>query len=1319
MLSLFWSRRSFPRALLSGYVRFPTRQFSTKLDASDVQSKTTTDVKTLQVAKKRLLTQIEGLSDQREYELKRLLSLHIHAIFTHQVFDVDDAKALVGSIFQNYRVEDAQEFVRDMETIQAYFDLDRPTKKNYFGEVHDLDLEMKELDSYSRYVESEIGAHQDRLNALKISGEKLSSSIQKFQNILERVEAALEQVNVEAMDDFQKKKKNIEFKFVIGGDSRYAKAKLVNRLLGQDIFPTDSANLSKWCVIVEVGYRKGVLDVEWIGERVVGTPEFEIKTENVSEELASDGYKRIRCFVDSPLLKSGLKIVMLNVHKDEDRSDERNWMIEEIQKSCLQVFVLHLDDTKQVPEIKSLGKKVSELLLYADMKKSLLVISNSGFKAAKTDFEVEKFRQPLTLAGFKIPLDYKNAANIAVIDLDGAPKRDFDEFEHKLVPYLKIWSAKEANELLKFVQREMVEHVRPLFSGRTEWKALRFQEIHMAEEFLRSLQIHKAWIMKELEEKAQNPMWIVDEEDSVTWDDVFQHYGRTLEQRQQKVLEIAINQFKLLMVENVHKPFQKIMVEWSALFSKNLHVEELELVDFSLIPNVPSIPKNRHPLIQRLDEVLNGESELDRFKKEAWEKLHEMIKDQVDRRFEVLFNTIQDDLESLRNARDSDILSDGQKSFKEANEHLTRCYNHFEEFWRAEYKDFEGNYFDNEEKDRYLTQKFHPPQRYGKLFERSDQEQLFEKSCQELFALLLCGSLPRIPELGSVLGIRKDSDRNLEFVSDSKKSEYQLFRDVWSTCDGLECPEDPYEEIKIKRSIILQLFKICRHLRNTGLDLATITPETLALNKRRSSVRLVSLKGANFIGMGDSATPISGDSGLSVVAQMIASILKWRNELGKKFEIPENADAVLPGLRNLLKEIVEENGRPRKSTYRTFIHLIQQIESFQPKWNILTMDGGGARGIVSALILKELEEKMRSQECTSEENYRLWNIFHLIGGTSAGGLNALAVGVLKKPAVEIVPLAADLANTINFSWFRRMFTNSATTALEKKLILLLKEEEIGEPVVQGAFDPHKPVFRRLSSFLNWNRDSKQEETMLNDKYFIGKCGVDPHLFVTTVRLLKQDSIIVGETICNFDVPGQKPSPVWKVWEVARATSAAPNYFSAYYKDWKKYRDGGIAANNPTLEAINLAAKFQQDVNILVSIGTGTQQNYFDQVRRQDTIFSFPGKVVDWLTETESTHRKVASLCAAKSVQYFRFQPELSVGLLKMHLNNSEIEELKDEVALYLSKRDVQQRLDRLAKLLVASVNEKKKHRRVPSGSGIDEDLSEGNDENCVVGQHAQ
>jgi hypothetical protein len=258
---------------------------------------------------------------------------------------------------------------------------------------------------------------------------------------------------------------------------------------------------------------------------------------------------------------------------------------------------------------------------------------------------------------------------------------------------------------------------------------------------------------------------------------------------------------------------------------------------------------------------------------------------------------------------------------------------------------------------KYLTYKFHPPKFMGSTvlkripYAKVQEDKLFKQSCQELFALLLCGSLPRIPWLGTVLGIRKDG-HHLEFVSDTKEAEYQLLTDVWKS--RLLCGDNFKDEVKIKRAIILQLLKICRHLRNSGLGLGGISPETLAFCSKTSGIRLVSLKGAKFIGMEDETHQISTGAGWPSIAKMIVSILSWKNQTEKNFQVPENAEEVLPGLKNLLEAMMCQ-----KIDKSQFINLLEKFESSQPKWNLLTMDGGGARGIVSALVLRELENKLR------------------------------------------------------------------------------------------------------------------------------------------------------------------------------------------------------------------------------------------------------------------------------------------------------------------------------------------------------------------------
>ena len=54
------------------------------------------------------------------------------------------------------------------------------------------------------------------------------------------------------------------------------------------------------------------------------------------------------------------------------------------------------------------------------------------------------------------------------------------------------------------------------------------------------------------------------------------------------------------------------------------------------------------------------------------------------------------------------------------------------------------------------------------------------------------------------------------------------------------------------------------------------------------------------------------------------------------------------------------------------------------KVRILTIDGGGIKGIIPAVILKDLERRL--QEKTNNPNATLADFFDMIAGTSTGGI---------------------------------------------------------------------------------------------------------------------------------------------------------------------------------------------------------------------------------------------------------------------------------------------------------------------------------------------
>jgi hypothetical protein len=67
---------------------------------------------------------------------------------------------------------------------------------------------------------------------------------------------------------------------------------------------------------------------------------------------------------------------------------------------------------------------------------------------------------------------------------------------------------------------------------------------------------------------------------------------------------------------------------------------------------------------------------------------------------------------------------------------------------------------------------------------------------------------------------------------------------------------------------------------------------------------------------------------------------------------------------------------------------------------------------------------------------------------------------------------------------------------------------------------------------------------------------------------------------------------WRIWEAARAATAAPVYFKPLELERMKFMDAGLGFNNPSLEVLNEVTKIpeydRRPIACFVSIGTGTR-----------------------------------------------------------------------------------------------------------------------------------
>ncbi len=95
----------------------------------------------------------------------------------------------------------------------------------------------------------------------------------------------------------------------------------------------------------------------------------------------------------------------------------------------------------------------------------------------------------------------------------------------------------------------------------------------------------------------------------------------------------------------------------------------------------------------------------------------------------------------------------------------------------------------------------------------------------------------------------------------------------------------------------------------------------------------------------------------------------------------------------------------------------------EEQFKILSIDGGGIRGVFPAMLLANYEAELKAK---GVEKWQVYQNFDLICGTSTGGIMAIALA-LGIPAKEIYELYLNNADTIfgNKKGFLRRFKFAA------------------------------------------------------------------------------------------------------------------------------------------------------------------------------------------------------------------------------------------------------------------------------------------------------
>ena len=264
---------------------------------------------------------------------------------------------------------------------------------------------------------------------------------------------------------------------------------------------------------------------------------------------------------------------------------------------------------------------------------------------------------------------------------------------------------------------------------------------------------------------------------------------------------------------------------------------------------------------------------------------------------------------------------------------------------------------------------------------------------------------------------------------------------------------------------------------------------------------------------------------------------------------------------------------------------------------VLSIDGGGIRGLIPAIVLTELERRA---------GRRTFELFDLIAGTSTGGILACALCAPDPlPARELVALYEQEGPKIfDRSVFQRV--RSADGILDEKYAA-------------------GPLDRALERFLADKRLAESRPDLIVPAYDMSEPG--PYFFKS--RKAREN-------------PGDDDFPLSVV---ARATSAAPTYFEPLEVDDAALVDGGVFAVNPAMSAFAEVMRFQPTAEVLLlSLGTGqrTRTRRFEEIRDWGLV-EWAKPILDVVFDGVSDAVDYQLRHALADGRYWRMQIELDLA----------------------------------------------------------------------------
>ncbi|XP_027874467.1 85/88 kDa calcium-independent phospholipase A2 isoform X2 [Xiphophorus couchianus] len=325
---------------------------------------------------------------------------------------------------------------------------------------------------------------------------------------------------------------------------------------------------------------------------------------------------------------------------------------------------------------------------------------------------------------------------------------------------------------------------------------------------------------------------------------------------------------------------------------------------------------------------------------------------------------------------------------------------------------------------------------------------------------------------------------------------------------------------------------------------------------------------------------------------------------------------------------------------------------------LLCLDGGGIKGLVLIQMLIALEK---------EAGRPTRELFDWVAGTSTGGILALAI---------IHGKSMEYLRCLYFRMKEQVFRGSRpyeSAPLEDFL-----KREFGENTKMTDIK-----FPRV-----------MVTSVLADRH-PGELHIFRNYDPPSVR--REPSYITTATFQPLTIPQEQ-----LVWRAARSSGAAPTYF----RPMGRFLDGGLLANNPTLDAMTEIHQFNKSLKaegreanikklgIVVSLGTGkppqevvTSVDVFRPSNPLELAKTFVGAkelgkmLVDCCTDSDGCAvDRARAWCEMIDTIYHRLSPQLSQEVMLDEVSDEVLVNMLWETQMYLfEKREV---LQSLAKTLL-------------------------------------